>query len=276
MKKPEVKKEKEKTTLRNPPAATQTGLPTVFDSAKYAGAGHDEAGREAYMIPFLVILQTNSPQCLEGDPAYVKGAKAGGFYNTATKAVYDGKTGVKAIMCYYQRKGIEWAPRDSGGGYRGEHSMEKFDAGEIERDDSGKYPLENGNYVSDTRYHYLLQLTQNGAEKVVMGLASTQLRPSREWMTALRTYRVTDDRGKLMVAPTFMFICKLTTVDKSNEKGRWKLLKVEIDQALNNKDKKDIDLLIEGAGFYEQVKGGFVKPKYEEADNPDITDAPPF
>lgn len=274
-----IRKESRKEGVVNAPATidqAKTALPTVFDPAKYAGAGHEEAGPEAYIIPRLVILQTNSPQCLEGDPAYAKGAKAGSFYNTATKTAYDGKEGVRVIMCHFQRRALEWIPRDKGGGFRGEYPIEKFDVELKKQVEFGRLLLENGNSAVDTRYHFLFHLTKNGPEKVLMGLSSTQIRSSKEWMTALRTYRVTDDKGRSMVAPSFMFICKLTTVDKSNEKGKWKLLNFEIERLLNTKDGKENNLLYEAAGFHDQVKGGFVKPKYEEEDNPNSEDDAPF
>ncbi|HKU52551.1 MAG TPA: hypothetical protein VJQ25_08795, partial [Nitrospira sp.] len=45
-------------------------------------------------IPFLRILQSNSPQVKKQNAKYVIDAEAGMFFNTATNDIYSGDTGI--------------------------------------------------------------------------------------------------------------------------------------------------------------------------------------
>jgi len=253
---------KDEKKLKNPPTApTKSGLPATIDFSRDSGIGFDHADTDSYMIPFLVILQTNSPQCMEGDPLYVKGAKPGFFYNTATKEIYDGKAGIFVLQAAFQPKMVEWVPRDQGGGFRGIHEKKELIEKAYPRDISGRWTLPNGNYLADVRYHFLLQITPAGPRTVVLGLTSTQLRPSREWMTALHTRKVKDEKGREKLAPTMSLLTRLTTVDKSNEKGRWKLLKVEIERFIDSKKEEEAKYYFLAKEFYKQVEAGTAKPE---------------
>ena len=60
----------------------------------YSGEGLDNITLEDQTTPFLVILQTLSPQCLKDNDAYIKGAEPGLFFNTALKKLYGVKVNV--------------------------------------------------------------------------------------------------------------------------------------------------------------------------------------
>jgi hypothetical protein len=249
------------------------GLPVTVDLAKDSGLGFETADRDAYMIPFLVILQTNSPQCAEGDSSYIKGAKTGSFYNTATKEIFDGKEGVFVLPCAYQQKFVEWVPRDQGGGFRGEHDKAEVLKKAYPRDDSGRWSLPNGNYLADVHYHFCIQITKTGPRMIVLGLTSTQLKPSREWMTAMTNWKVKDAKGNDKPAPMMAILSKLTTVDKANEKGRWKLLKTEVERLIDRNDPTEVRYYLMGKEFHDQVVAG--KARAEEPIGEDFqTDAP--
>ena len=78
--------------------------------------GFAEVSAEDMSIPFLRILDKGSPQVNKRDGAYVEGAEPGMIYNTVANEVYDGEVGVTVIPCYFNRRFIEWKPRESGGG----------------------------------------------------------------------------------------------------------------------------------------------------------------
>ena len=75
-------------------------------------------------IPFIRILQSNSPQVNKRGDGYVEGCEPSHIFNTALERSYDGETGIYAIVCKYQRQYTEWKPRiddgqggGSGGGF---------------------------------------------------------------------------------------------------------------------------------------------------------------
>ena len=246
-------KGKEKEVKGVPATTAKNALPATVDLFGDAGLGFEQADRDAYTIPFLVILQTNSPQCDEID-----GARPGFFFNTATKEVYDGKEGVTVIPCAYQQKFIEWVPREKGGGYRGEHDKATIMAKGYTRDDSGRWVLPNGNYLADTHYHFCIILTKKGPRTVVMGLSSTQLKPSREWMTSMVNCKIRDKQGKDHPAPMMAILTKLTTTDKTNEKGKWKLLKTEVLRLIDTAKAEEVRWYLMAKEFHDQIMTGKV------------------
>ena len=91
---------------------TAIALPDFED---IGGLGFEETTSQDMAIPFLRILAQLSPQVNKRDGAYVEGAEAGMMFNTVANKVYDGEQGVTVIPCYYNRRYVEWAPREKGG-----------------------------------------------------------------------------------------------------------------------------------------------------------------
>ena len=179
-------------------------------------AGFEEADKEAYAIPFLAILQSGSPQCKKSDGAYIKGAEEGMIFDTVSQEVIDGYEGIIVIPVHYQRRMVEWQPRETGGGFVAEHLPEQAPQGE--RDESGQIVLPNGNYLVDTRYHFVLyrKVDADDWKPALITMSSSQLKKSRRWMTLMRSRRVA---GKPI--PMFGAMYHLTTVPESNDKGSW-------------------------------------------------------
>ena len=109
-----------------PPADdAATNLPSVAGGRALAVVEIDEEDRGAGLknikdderkIPFLRILQSNSPECEEGGVKYLPGAKAGLLINTATKQLY---SSLIMVPCARDHKYIEYVPRAQGSGFVG-------------------------------------------------------------------------------------------------------------------------------------------------------------
>jgi hypothetical protein len=236
-----------------------------------AGVGFGNADKDAFVIPFLMILQSNSPQLNDNESVYIEEAKAGMFLNTATGHLYDGKLGIDVVPAYYQRRFSEWVPRDLGGGYRGDHDPSDIDTSKLSRDDSGKFILTNGNYLSDTRYHFcIIADPENGPQPVVLSLSSTQIVKSRKWMTQMNAIKLKGERGPF-TPPTFSHLYHLTTVSESNDKGAWKGIKVEMKRILGGEE-GDEYLYNAAKDFQNQVKSGAAKVQVQD-DSSEESDA---
>ena len=86
--------------MANEVAAKQSGSLALFgDDAK----GFDNMTQDDLALPFVRILGQLSPQVTAGDSKYMENAKPGMIYNTVTSELYDGKTGIKVIPCYYKK-----------------------------------------------------------------------------------------------------------------------------------------------------------------------------
>lgn len=208
------------------PANTAVALAGMYEED--AGSGFENADANAYAIPFLGILQSGSPQVKKSDGAYIKGAEEGHLFNTVTQALIDGAAGVDVIPCYYKRSFVKWAPRDAGGGYRGElaPSDPQVTAGKT---DSDGYLIDNeGNELADTRTHYVLVLDgKGGYQPAVISFSSTQIKKSRQWMSKMNGIQLKRADDSIFTPPMFSHVYHISTVPESNDKGSWFGWKIE-------------------------------------------------
>jgi len=233
-----------------------------------AGAGFEQADSNAYAIPFLSILQSMSPQCKKSDGAYIKGAEEGMLYNSVTQEVFSGEAGVIVIPCYFKRSFIKWAPRDSGGGFKGElmPSDPQVAAGRVDND--GRLIDAEGNLLADTRTHYVLVLkttsltgTPTGEyQPAVISLASSQIKKSRNWMSKMNGIKMQRADGTHFTPAMFSHQYKITTVPESNDKGSWFGLKVETLGAVES-----AELYQAAKAFRDAVSSGEVKEQVPQA-----------
>lgn len=191
--------------------------------AETADTGFEETSSDDYAVPFVKVLQTNSPEVDENDSAYVEGAKPGKFFNTATREVYDS---IDVVPCYYRHAMVEWRPRTEGGGFVAQHEVGAEKG--LQRDDSGKFLTEDGTYLADTRYYFSLLAGKNGEalaleamSPIVVPFASTQIKKSRNWLSQMRDLKATGKDGQPFVLPMFSHVYRFTTVPESNDKGKW-------------------------------------------------------
>ncbi len=186
----------------------------VVDFSKDAKQGFEEADSDAYSIPFVRILQSNSPQCNKADGAYIEGAESGMFLNVATGDIM---TSLRVVPCHYRRTFVEWKPIDEGGGFVNEFTAEAGKELALTLDD--EYKLENGNELTDTRMHYCIDA--ESGNPIVIAMAATQLKKSRNWMNVMRSTKIEREDGSKYNPSMFSSVFHLTTAAESNDKGSW-------------------------------------------------------
>ena len=269
---------KKKAASKKTPAKKEETLPAVaFDFEADAGAGMEGTDSDSFAIPFLRILQKLSPQCDEADAEFAKGAKAGMLFNSVSGKLYDGTVGVSFLPCAFQRRFIQWAPKGSEGGFKGEFMPEEITAmraeGKIVELDGRLYlPDENGNVsekksdtFADTRSHFGLVVdADGGVAMALLPLSSTQIKKSKRLMSILNEAKVQGSNG-LVTPPTWMNKVKLTTVLESNDLGSWYGAKFEADGFIDSKD-----LYEAGKQFHDAVSKGQAQANFDEG----ATDAP--
>lgn len=190
-----------------------------------AGRGYEEAGRDAFQMPFLRILQDLSPQVKKLKSEYIAGAKPGQILHTVTKDLFDE---VQVIPCHYSQTFIEWVPRgkkgaEGGAGFVAAHPAGTPLAAQIVRDEQNRPLLPNGNQLSDTRQHYVLLVRADGScEQALIAMSSSQIKASKNWMTRSRAPLLRSD-GTIRVAqpPLWARVYTLRAVEVSNDKGSW-------------------------------------------------------
>lgn len=209
---------------------------TTVNFEEDAGKGMENLDRDSIAIPFLAVLQKNSPQCDPDAGEYMPEAKPGMLYNTVTRELFDGKDGgVEFVPCFYERKWLRWTPREKGGGFKGELSAAAVasmrGSGKlIEQenrlyvaDDAGNVNPKINDKVADTRVHYVLIINRRRgiSQPAVISLASTQIKKSKALNALLDDVRFTRADGSNYKPATWANVVRMTTIPESNEKGSW-------------------------------------------------------
>lgn len=245
-------------TALAPSSNTGGALATMFQDE--AGSGFENTDDQSFAIPFLQILQSGSPQCKRSDGAYVKGAEEGMLFNTVTGDLYSGDDGLRIIPCYYKRTFIEWAPRDSGGGFKGEHSPSDPIVSTIQRTDKGDV-LPNGNLLVDTRTHYVLIIKEDGSfQPAVISMSSTQVKKSRQWMSKMDGIKFKNAAGQLFTPPMFSHSYLVQTTPEQNDQGSWFGWKIGAAELI-----EDPQLFAVAKEFKRAVSSGEVKEQVPRA-----------
>lgn len=251
----------------------------TLDFSADSGAGMEGATQEAFAIPFLAVLQKGSPTVDEALPTYVEGHKAGMLYENVSGAVFDGKKGVIIVPCAFRRVFVRWAPRDAGGGFKGELTPEAVtemrERGQVKEVD-GKLliPLGDGTLhdkkcdrLADTRNHYVLMVDEaSGAwREALVSLTSTQIKKSKMLMSMLAGVKLSGASG-MYTPPTFANQVRVTTLGESNDKGSWFGVKFELAGQV-----KRADVYAAAKAFHATVAKGLVAAKYEAPAGEDAT-----
>lgn len=251
-----TKKNTGTTMTKTEPQGSQLALD--FDAlAQDAGAGTEGADRASFAIPFIQALQGLSPQLERVD-----GAKPGMLINTITEAV---SKELRVIPCAFQRRYVRWAPRDEGGGYKGDLSPLDVEGGKLHgatRDpESGHWSLE-GDELKDTRNHYVLVETEDGTwQPALLSLTSTQIKKSKRWMSRIQGLEMRTSAGKPFTPPSYSHIYRITTVKEENSKGAWWGLVIDMDGPV-----QDAGLYAKAKAFSQSVTAGEIEVSAPEND----------
>lgn len=224
-------KKPEKEEKANVPAVQQAAqlpaeLSEMYEAA--AGAGTQNMTAQDMATPFLVILQSGSPQCKKSDAQYIEGAEEGFIFNTQTGEIFE--NGILFIQTGYSRAEVEWRDRDAGGGglvaqYAPDHPIRQTTT----KDEKGRFRLPNGNLLVTTAYHYglLVSPDMKFVERVVIAMTSTQLKCSRQLNARLANLKREGKNG-IYTPPTFSQIIKLTTSPRQKDKYSWFVWEFEL------------------------------------------------
>ncbi len=242
-----------------------------------AGQGFENTDKDSFAIPFLRILQGLSPQVNKANPEFIRGAEQGNLFNTVTKEYFkadaaENDDGVNVVVCHYDRKFTEWAPNR--GGFRGEHNPAAqilSSATEvIDEDEKRKLVLPNGNSITDTRYHFALQLTEDGATvPVLICMSSSGIKKSKRLMTELNGIKLKNSDGRMFTPPLFYSVVNIKTVAESNDQGDWFNYDLTVVRQLDISDAADADIYLQAKAFRDSIAKGNVKVQHEEEGSAD-------
>jgi hypothetical protein len=188
----------------------------------------DEFDRSSIQIPFLRVLQSNSPELDESEAKYIDGARMGEIVNTVSKETFKSVEGVPA---YHYATFIEFRTRESGGGFVADHGLAKGNQLLLstKKNEKGQDILPNGNQLVRTEVYFILTVNEDGSfGQAMMTFQSTQLKKARNWNSRKKLLKTqVPEVGEVADAPFYFNAWKFSTVQESNEKGKWYGLVIE-------------------------------------------------
>jgi hypothetical protein len=232
-------------------------LPTQNIFEKDAGAGLEGITTADLAIPFLSILQTNSPQLDRAESSYIKGAVAGQIFNSVSSKIYDS---VEVIPCAFIHRVVEWKPRGTGGGLVAQYNREEA-PDDVTLNDKGQMQRSNGNMLIATAYHYVL-IVEEGEEpeQAVLPMSSTQLKKSKKWNSLMAALKMKAQDGEIFTPPTYSHSYTLTTSGESNDKGKWFGWVIS-----NGKLLQDSKTIVAARAFSKSARNISLKPASDES-----------
>lgn len=215
------------------PAIIEQGT-TALAKIDYAAATteyQDEFDRTSLQVPFLRILQSNSPELDPSEAKHIEGAIVGQFVNTSTASVLKKP---EVIPVYHYATFIEWILKTEGGGFVKDHGLNEGNrlmttTTKVE----GKDILPNGHQLVRTEVYFLFIVREDGGiDEVMTTMTSTQLKKARQWNSKAKSLRTTYPDGSItprvaadgvnqLATPLFANAWKLSTVKEENDKGKW-------------------------------------------------------
>lgn len=267
------------TGVTAPPASETTTKAVALYDEEDTGAGFENITQDELSVPFIAVLQKNSPQVEDGNPRQLAGAKAGMLFNTVTNKLYDGKLGIRFIPVHRSRNYIEWIPRDDGGGFVGIHevdSLEVRDALKKAGRKFGKLKVGDNNDLVETCGLFGLLLAEDGTfERVVIAFASSQIGTYKRLMTTAQSIQVVGTNGEPQIPPLFSHVYRLRTEffpGKNNYTWfKWRVA-FDGDDAVSCRLAKDAPLYQQAKQFRAMVLSGSAAAAYETASQEETTD----
>lgn len=261
------------------PAKRGSGAVAPDYGDHHQGGGYENTTQQDFAVPFLTLLQSNSPQVEEGD------CKAGNWYNTVTEQEYTAKNPVTLIPCATEHLFVEWVPRDSGGGFVAVHAIDSdvVRKAKAESDKFGKYKTPEGNDLVETFYWYCMVVPEGGLEAepeefVIVAFKSTGIKCHKRIMGR---WRMTKGRP-----PLYANTVQLGSDKVKNDQGTFyvptatppvdgDVIKSLIPPMLG---KEEHPMLAAAVEFNKQVREGLARADYSTAqqDDPPTDGKAPF
>ncbi len=251
----------------------------TYDYGNYGATGYENTDSDDIAVPFLNLLQSNSPQCSDES---MPDARPGKFLNSASNELFSGKDGVHFIPALTAHEFVEWVPREKGGGIAARHEVgSRFveDCMKAAGSRVGKIPTPEGNELIETFYMYgiLLGTDPNATtgEACILSFKSMGIGAYKKAMYSLKKTTITRTDGSKIKPPLFAHRIKLTSM--ADKKDGYDFFRVLIEPSIDRDVKKSLiapngpqgHLMAEA----EEVLNGFMQGTLKAAEETQTTGA---
>ena len=248
--------------------------PVDFDYGEDAGLGMENMTGDDIALPFLNVVQDNSPEKKSNNAKFIDGIKEGDLFNTVTREVYPSPLAIVPVMTEHVY--VEWVPRDQGGGFVAVHAPTSDVVMEAKKNSNGPKLKKGENDLVETFYLYAMVLADVNAEEIVTPIVipftSTKIKRYKQIMTRVRTFK--------KPVPLFAHRLVIKSVDDTNKKGDFKnfdlapALGTIMDSLIPPKDANGLPhpLMIEAKAMLESIQSGTAKVNHEAMGNATTTE----
>lgn len=184
----------------------EAGALVAYDYGEDLGGGFENQSNADIQIPFLSLLQSNSPQCEDGE------MKPGTYFNTVTEENVGNE--VIFVPGTTQHRFVEWVPRDQGGGFVAAHAAPP-EGCEPHPTKKGVLVTPQGNDLIETFYVFGVDET---SAPIVIAFKSTHIKVYKKWNSRLKMHLVQVGDHKA-TPPMFANKCVISAVKTKNEHG---------------------------------------------------------
>lgn len=175
---------KKSSTELEPIAKSELAVRPSFIPQGVTGTEH--IGRDDMQVPRLALAQSLSPEMLSSEPKFIEGLTVGDMFNSLTGEIY-GKGPLEfTIVRADKPRGIEFYPREEGGGIRDMNVPLTDSRMQFTTDGNGKTVKPIATKFYDF-FVMLLPVGDNAVERVVaLSLKSSQLKTAKRLNTLVR------------------------------------------------------------------------------------------
>lgn len=261
-------------------AAAQTtavGEASDFDYGDDSGAGFENTKGTDLSIPFMNVLQSNSPdvqKCQDGTIIL-------GMFKNSVTGEYVKRSGFNFLPVHKEEAFVEWIPRIKGGGFVKLHAPDSPEVMKAIESNGGRMPKKSAdgkkipikiddNELVETYYVYGLLLDETGSLTngfAVIAFTSTKIKPYRDWLTSMFMIR-----GR---PPMYAIRAHISTDIQTNESGTFANIKIapfKDGNWVQSLVGKSSALYAEGKAFQEMVINGLARADFGNQDNSGMAD----
>lgn len=235
------------------------------DYSEFEGRGFQNQTQDDIAIPFINLLQSNSPEVDKKDERFIEGAEAGMFINTLTKELF---AEVYLTPSVTRHLFVEWIKRNDGGGLVGFHACnsEVVKAAKAASTEFGKFEHDGHDLVETFEIWGAQSIDGGPGGAVVAPFTSKKIKSYKHIMGRLNSYQKEREGGGRYTPPLFAHLIKIIAVGDKNEKGSFYKTAIEAavenDVDLSTLDNDDPRFLL-GAEIEQLVMSGKARADYE-------------
>lgn len=251
----------------------------AYDYGEDAGGGFEGTSTDDFMIPWMGVLQSGSPEVKKINPNYIQGAREGMLIDTVERRVFDGEEeGLPLIPCYTSHEYVEWIKRDDGGGFVGAYDASSAIVREVIEQNGtsfGVLNMQNGHDLVETFTLFALIEVDKTFSPYLISFSSSMIKEYKKFMTMARKVIIKTPRGQIS-PPLYAHRYRLKTEPRMNDQGSWFVMTLKFDgeNAADCRLAPDNDEFVMARGFKDEARGGNVRKSQRVGEGQSVTPLP--